>query len=801
MKKRLFAWGLTVALSLTLLVTPANALPKNVKIVNIPKALTYSIQPPSEGLCVFMLPEQGGYGYADVNGNIIIPQQYRLAFDFCEGLAVVVKDGKSGAIDKTGKAVIPITYDITGRRVVDGLLTACKDGKWGAVNKSNATVIPFIYDQLMTDGGENIFHDGLLYAKLGSKWGAINKDGNVVIPFLYSSFHGVEGNLVFATKKVVENGKTVERWGVINRAGGRVVDFIYEKVESGISENTIAIQKNGKWGYFDLNTGKELVTPKYKELGRYGGFVNGFAAVCNDKWGYINRAGVEVVPLEYDDVGKGFHDGCAVVAKRPNGGRDGGWGYIDTTGKPITEFNHITANTFSEGLATLCNGQDYYSGAFGAINTKGELVIPYTHDFTGEFHFGRAFFNKKGTGNSNTLLQGYIDKTGKVIVPPKYYRADHYTDYGTGDGDAYALVTYDYLEFGGWVNAKYYTIDRNGKQVKPYGFYSIDEFYDGIALAHTVHNAQPAIAWIYNLDYKAPARPSSQHNAVFPCTKSNILVNGKPFSFEGYNIVGNNYFKLRDLAMALNGTPGQFDVTWDAKKGAVNLIPGLPYTPVGGELAPGAGTGKSLAPSGAKTLLLGQPADLSPVTMGGNNFYMLRDLMEKLGVTVGWDGPTSTITLTTKTAEEAAKDAPVTGALTEGTYAIKAAKNKNIGFSVSGASTKAGGKITLYTTTDAPHYQFELKSVGDNQFTISPGNSDLMVTSPRKKGNGLSQQVADGSAAQTFTITYQEDGTYRITDCDGLFCAASEGKIANGTNVILWTRTEESGQTFVFERK
>ncbi|MEG1720993.1 MAG: WG repeat-containing protein, partial [Pseudoflavonifractor sp.] len=92
MKKRLFACVITLTLALSLLTAPAAALPKNVKIVNIPKSMTYVIQPPSEGLCVFMLLDQGGYGYADVKGNIIIPQQYRLAFDFCEGLAVVVKD-------------------------------------------------------------------------------------------------------------------------------------------------------------------------------------------------------------------------------------------------------------------------------------------------------------------------------------------------------------------------------------------------------------------------------------------------------------------------------------------------------------------------------------------------------------------------------------------------------------------------------------------------------------------------------------------------------------------------------------
>ena len=37
-------------------------------------------------------------------------------------------------------------------------------------------------------------------------------------------------------------------------------------------------------------------------------------------------------------------------------------------------------------------------------------------------------------------------------------------------------------------------------------------------------------------------------------TASTILLNGVPTAFTAYNIGGNNYFKLRDLAYALNGT-------------------------------------------------------------------------------------------------------------------------------------------------------------------------------------------------------------------------------------------------------
>ena len=46
-------------------------------------------------------------------------------------------------------------------------------------------------------------------------------------------------------------------------------------------------------------------------------------------------------------------------------------------------------------------------------------------------------------------------------------------------------------------------------------------------------------------------------------TASAVLVSGKVVAFNTYNIEGDNYFKLRDIAMTLNGTEKQFDIGWD----------------------------------------------------------------------------------------------------------------------------------------------------------------------------------------------------------------------------------------------
>ena len=63
-----------------------------------------------------------------------------------------------------------------------------------------------------------------------------------------------------------------------------------------------------------------------------------------------------------------------------------------------------------------------------------------------------------------------------------------------------------------------------------------------------------------------------------------VQVNGEAVNPQVYNIDGNNYFKLRDVAYLLNGTTSSFDVTWDSAKNAVNLLAGQSYTVVGDEM-------------------------------------------------------------------------------------------------------------------------------------------------------------------------------------------------------------------------
>ncbi|WP_308548606.1 WG repeat-containing protein [uncultured Porphyromonas sp.] len=95
---------------------------------------------------------------------------------------------------------------------------------------------------------------------------------------------------------------------------------------------------------------------KYDQLSL---FSEGYAAVCkNGKWGYIDKAGQEVIPCKYDWANT-FHEGLASVRFS----YDSGYGFIDTTGREVIRHRREIAvpGDFSEGLVVVKNeGNDHF---------------------------------------------------------------------------------------------------------------------------------------------------------------------------------------------------------------------------------------------------------------------------------------------------------------------------------------------------------------------------------------------------------------------------------------------------------
>ena len=112
-----------------------------------------------------------------------------------------------------------------------------------------------------------------------------------------------------------------------------------------------------------------------------------------------------------------------------------------------------------------------------------------------------------------------------------------------------------------------------------------------------------------------------------------------------YKIDGCNYFRLRDVALLLNGSGKQFAVEYDGASGSVMITTGKPYIAIGGELTGAAAESCSAAISRDIVQIDGDPVTFTVFKIDGANYFRLRDLGKALDFRVGYDDETKTVSI------------------------------------------------------------------------------------------------------------------------------------------------------------
>ena len=214
-------------------------------------------------------------------------------------------------------------------------------------------------------------------------------------------------------------------------------------------------------------------------------FSEGLAGIMKeDKWGFIDKAGREIIPCRYDRV-RSFREGFAAVAvygMEEDGDNEETyrkllWGFIDNAGREVVPCIYVDVSSYYKGLAAVCSSglvvvddehyEDYriLFGKWGFVDENGTEVIPCIYDDVSHFSDGLALIEKDGK-------YGYIDKTGNEIIPCHYRAA---TSFSEGLASVSFGVDYD-------PNSKWGFIDENGTEVIPCIYKGMSHFSDGLAL-------------------------------------------------------------------------------------------------------------------------------------------------------------------------------------------------------------------------------------------------------------------------------------------------------------------------------
>lgn len=141
----------------------------------------------------------------------------------------------------------------------------------------------------------------------------------------------------------------------------------------------------------------------------------------NDKWGYIDTSGNMVIEFEFEDAKSFSDDGYAWVrgghAIDSEGNEMSMWGLIDSDGNEIIPFQYNDVHDFFNGLAAVKNAD----GLWGYVDDKGNEVIPCQYKEAGDFVGDQLAFVANESGR-----YGFINKENNVIIDFQYYCAKNF---------------------------------------------------------------------------------------------------------------------------------------------------------------------------------------------------------------------------------------------------------------------------------------------------------------------------------------------------------------------------------------
>lgn len=142
--------------------------------------------------------------------------------------------------------------------------------------------------------------------------------------------------------------------------------------------------------------------------------------------------------------------------------------FIDKKGEIVLKTPYAATWRFFDGLCLVRKptGREFGGEDLGFIDTKGNLVIrreagtSLPHHIYGPFSEGLARIST-ATGD------GFIDRKGKMVIPPKEYQEV----WGFNDGMCAVRV-----------KGRYGFIDKNGKMAVPPRYTSVRNFHEGLAV-------------------------------------------------------------------------------------------------------------------------------------------------------------------------------------------------------------------------------------------------------------------------------------------------------------------------------
>ncbi|MDX1959094.1 MAG: WG repeat-containing protein [Leptospiraceae bacterium] len=339
-------------------------------------------------------------------------------------------------------------------------------------------VLILLFHFLFLESCVSVFIDALSKEKPKYLFGFMDTSGKITIPQIYE---GV-GRFSQGLAPVKKDGL----WGYINPKGEVIISFQFKSAKPFSDDPILApAEKNDvgekAWGYIDTK-GNWVVQPSFYNATE---FKNGVAEVATEKFKYKN------VSKRYDKYfltksGKYiYHNGLYSYYSGPGqyseglmpSCKEGKWGFKDINDKWIIDPKYTIVGNFENGLARVqitnpnpykdCEliSEDEPYGLWGYIDKTGKEVIPIKFRSASNFSKdGLALvdeeFQTKTFQTSKTFSKYYINREGTRAIDLNFKKAEAFTDY------SFALVRADEKNILKIEPNKSAFMDKTGNKIK-----------------------------------------------------------------------------------------------------------------------------------------------------------------------------------------------------------------------------------------------------------------------------------------------------------------------------------------------
>jgi tetratricopeptide (TPR) repeat protein len=182
------------------------------------------VQPYRDDVAWVQRPGSAAWELIDDNGGLLIDPTagYLGVGSFSDGVAWVSRDGGTGwiAVDKSNTVLIDAGFDDV-RPFRRGVAVVRRAGRWGAVDRTGRAVVPLHYDGFATalhDGRyiDGFSDEGLAVMAMGAYKGVVDRNGRVLVPPVHHAL------VVHPVAFLYADG--AQRWGALDRRGRPLLD-------------------------------------------------------------------------------------------------------------------------------------------------------------------------------------------------------------------------------------------------------------------------------------------------------------------------------------------------------------------------------------------------------------------------------------------------------------------------------------------------------------------------------------------------------------------------------------------------